>query len=194
MLRTALRYSWIGGVGAQPGILAADVRDRSTRFVGVDKEVTRGNLPAEARRIHGDDVALAGRFVLCPRIYDDLLKLPLRYKLHPYEVLSKNLDAVSGYGLPLGPADVDDIIPFHAHRNRVGRLAGLTHSINERNLTPTFITRFRLVDGDLFRFEDELIKIFPTKKTFVRNYEIVVHNCGKDGLRVAQHWLLGLGF
>lgn len=194
MYRTATRLTWIGGIGAQATISPVNIRDKSSQYVGVAKEVTRGNVPAEARRIHGKDLSLTGRFVLCPRIYDDLLKLPLRYKLHPYETLAKNLDAVSGYGLPLGPADAHDIIPFHCHRNRNGRFALTKHSINERNLTPSFVSRFRLIDGDLFRFEDELIKIFPTKKTFVRNHEVVVYNCGSDGLRVAHHWILGLGF
>lgn len=192
MFRTFVRFSWVGGVGAQPGL--SSLRSQDSKYVGIDKEVVRGNVPAEARRIYGADISSKGRFVLCPRIYDDLLKLPLRFKMHPYEDVVKNLDEISGYGLPLGPADRDDILPFHIHRNANGKLPGLVHSINERALAPAFITKFRLIDGDLFRFEDELIKIFPTKKTFVRNHEIVVYNSGKDSVRVAHHWMLGLGF
>lgn len=193
MKRSAAFLSWVGGVGAQPS-LSQSIRDRKSLFVGVDKEVVRGNIAAEARRIYGNDVDETDRFVLCPKIYDDLLKLPLRFKLHPYEVVAKNIDQIVGYGLPLGPCDTDDTIPFHVHRNTIGRLPGLVHSVNERQLTPAFITRFRLIDGDLFRFEDELIKIFPTKKTFVKNHEVVVYNTANDGARVAQHWMLGLGF
>ncbi|KAK7201879.1 hypothetical protein NESM_000255300 [Novymonas esmeraldas] len=188
--------------------------------------------------------------VLRADIYDELLKLPLRYALHDFRVLQEHLRAVPptttattassagagerlppgvfhasasdlpstssspsaesasgpayyavagrdsavGYAAPLGPADPVDVLPFFVHRTSNGHLPGTVHSMNAKTLMPAFYMRIMNVEGDLFRFEEELMKIFPTKKMFVRSHSLYVYNVNLDGRAVLHHWLLGLGF
>lgn len=207
--------------------------------------------------------------ILRPDIYDELLKLPLRYALHDFDTLQRHLmeggrgvnstsndveleeDEVMpgvysfppkpssssgkrkpqegkveedddkgveedvdldpsfssqyysvsgrqpssvGYAPPLGPADPLDVIPFFVHRTGTGQLPGRVHSMDAKRLMPAFYLRIGLVDGDIFRFEEELLKIFPTKKIFVRRHAVYVYNVNLDGKAILHHWLLGLGF
>ncbi|KAG5510808.1 hypothetical protein JKF63_07880 [Porcisia hertigi] len=174
-------------------------------------------------------------------IYDELLKLPLRYALHDFRALQAHIHAVPstatqangaaspgerlppgvyraskslssdspdapayyavagrdsavGYAPPLGPADPVDVIPFFVHRTSNGHLPGKLYSMNAKTLMPAFYMRIQNIEGDLFRFEEELLKIFPTKKTFVRSHSVYVYNVNLDGRAVLHHWLLGLGF
>nr|7AOI_Al Chain Al, mL49 [Trypanosoma brucei] len=141
-------------------------------------------------------------------VYDELLKLPLRYKLHDFAKLCPpqrcqeepeavgvvGRDSAVGYLPPLGPADPLDTIPFFVHRSSNGVLPGKVFSMHPRNLMPAFYLRIQQVEGDMFRFEEELLKIFPTKKIFVRSHSIYVYNVALDGRMVLHHWLLGLGF
>ncbi|CAM37149.1 conserved hypothetical protein [Leishmania braziliensis MHOM/BR/75/M2904] len=174
-------------------------------------------------------------------IYDELLKLPLRYALHDFRTLQAHIHAVPGiatsangsaaagerlppgvyhassslfakstdaptyyavagrdsavgYAPPLGPADPVDVIPFFVHRTSNGHLPGKVYSMNAKTLMPAFYMRILNVEGDIFRFEEELMKIFPTKKIFVRSHSVYVYNVNLDGRAVLHHWLLGLGF
>ncbi|KAG5506915.1 hypothetical protein JIQ42_07634 [Leishmania sp. Namibia] len=175
-------------------------------------------------------------------IYDELLKLPLRYALHDFRTLQAHIHAVPGitksadvaaaaarerlppgvypassslssgspdapayyavagrdsavgYAPPLGPADPVDVIPFFVHRTSNGHLPGKIHSMNAKTLMPAFYMRVQNIEGDMFRFEEELMKIFPTKKIFVRSHSVYVYNVNLDGRAVLHHWLLGLGF
>lgn len=99
-----------------------------------------------------------------------------------------------GYAPPLGPADPLDVIPFFVHRTSTGLLPGRVRSMNNKNLMPAFFLEIGNVDGDIFRFEEELLKIFPTKKIFVRRHAVYVYNVNLDGKSILHHWLLGLGF
>lgn len=186
-------------------------------------------------------------------IYDELLKLPLRFSLHDFGVLQRHVtrwgaesderqsadpplpsgvfkmpyssttaaaagandgamaetadggqlaeyyaiagrDSAVGYAAPLGPADPLDVLPFFVHRGSNGQLPGKVHSLHAKNLMPAFCLTIQNVEGNLFRFEEELIKLFPTKKIFVRSHTIYVYNVAQDGKMVLHHWLLGLGF
>lgn len=187
-------------------------------------------------------------------IYDELLKLPLRYALHDFHTLQAHLHAVPamtdavaattgaeggapplppgvfrssgkapaattggddaapqqplmsshyavagrdsavGYAAPLGHVDPLDVLPFFVHRSSNGQLPGKVYSMNAKNLMPAFYMRIQNVEGDMFRFEEELMKIFPTKKIFVRSHSVYVYNVNLDGRAVLHHWLLGLGF
>ncbi|KPA74704.1 putative mitochondrial hypothetical protein [Leptomonas pyrrhocoris] len=192
-------------------------------------------------------------------VYDELLKLPLRYALHDFRTLQAHLRAVPevapadeasddpplppgvyrsshnsvnnghsqsgntadpssssssssssplmsshyavagrdsavGYAPPLGHADPLDVLPFFVHRTSNGQLPGKVYSMNSKTLMPAFYMRIMNVDGDVFRFEEELMKIFPTKKIFVRSHSVYVYNVNLDGRAVLHHWLLGLGF
>lgn len=110
-----------------------------------------------------------------------------------YSVMGHQPSAV-GYAPPLGPADPLDTIPFFVHRTSTGLLPGRVHSMDAKRLMPAFYLRIGLIDGDIFRFEEELLKIFPTKKIFVRRHAVYVYNVNLDGKEVLFHWLLGLGF
>ena len=137
-----------------------------------------------------------GKFdvVLRQDIYEEVLKIPLRYELHPFAKLQAQYEASDcGYTTPLGPVARDDPLPFHIHRYPNGRLP-----VKDRPLTDCVTSLRRVVihniDGDMFRLEEELIKIFPTKRTHVKPMNIHVWNLGLDGLTIIQHWFLGLGF
>ncbi|TPP49100.1 hypothetical protein CGC21_0365 [Leishmania donovani] len=103
-------------------------------------------------------------------------------------------DSAVGYAPPLGPADPVDVIPFFVHRSSNGHLPGKVYSMNAKTLMPAFYMRIQNIEGDMFRFEEELMKIFPTKKIFVRSHSVYVYNVNLDGRAVLHHWLLGLGF
>lgn len=110
-----------------------------------------------------------------------------------YSVMGHQPSAV-GYAPPLGPADPLDTIPFFVHRTSTGLLPGRVHSMDAKRLMPAFYLRIGNIDGDIFRFEEELLKIFPTKKIFVRRHAVYVYNVNLDGREILFHWLLGLGF
>lgn len=103
-------------------------------------------------------------------------------------------DSAVGYAPPLGHVDPLDVLPFFVHRTSNGQLPGKVYSMNAKNLMPAFYLRIQNVEGDVFRFEEELMKIFPTKKIFVRSHSVYVYNVNLDGRAVLHHWLLGLGF
>lgn len=112
----------------------------------------------------------------------------------PYYSIMGHQPSAVGYAPPLGPADPLDTIPFFVHRTSTGLLPGRVHSMDAKRLMPAFYLRIGLIDGDIFRFEEELLKIFPTKKIFVRRHAVYVYNVNLDGKEVLFHWLLGLGF
>lgn len=213
MRRTIERLLWQGGL---PAILGKDVRQIPGMRINIEEEVVQGSMPQEAIRMSQERdinaLMTARHWRLSPVIYSELQKLPLRYALHPFEALKSaqrlspsiacatgvetedSRPSASNYGLPLGPADDFDTIPFHIHRDFKGMLPGRIRSVYPKTATPSTYLRIHLIDGDVFRFEDELIKIFPTKKTFVRHHVVFVFSLGNDGLTILHHWMLGLGF
>jgi hypothetical protein len=197
-MRKTLRLAmWVGGTSSTPAI-GRDIRPTAGLTINLQdqRDIITGMLPAEARSI-APTFHKFGRWSrqLRPEIYDELLKLPLRFKLHPFDTLQKELSkSAVCYAPPLGPADPDDVIPFHVHRNTNGLLPGKIYSYDARKLLPAFYMEVRNVEGDFFRFEEELIKIFPTKKTFVRHHCIYILNSTRDARMILHHWLLGLGF
>ncbi|ORC86464.1 uncharacterized protein TM35_000281800 [Trypanosoma theileri] len=218
--RTFLRRVWLGGT-ATATALGHDVRPAVGKYINVvpPTDIAAGAVPPEANAAAVLPVPHTryGKWnrALRSDIYDELLKLPLRFKLHDFSKLCPTekeekeeqqeqqqgsqfgvigRGTVVGYYPPLGPADPLDTIPFFVHRNSNGMLPGKVYSMNPRNLMPAFYLRIQGVEGDLFRFEEELMKIFPTKKIFVRSHSIYVYNVGLDGRMILHHWLLGLGF
>ncbi|RNE99082.1 hypothetical protein TraAM80_08406 [Trypanosoma rangeli] len=222
--RSFLRGMWLGGT-ASIAALGHDTRPSTGKYINVlpptdiAKSIAAGAMPPEAnvaavRPVPGMYYGRWNR-ALRSEVYDELLKLPLRYKLHDFSKIcpqpssSSSLsspqqpyrkvgvigrESAVGYNPPLGPADPLDTIPFFVHRNSNGFLPGKVYSMNARNLMPAFFLRIQQVEGDVFRFEEELLKIFPTKKIFVRSHSIYVYNVGMDGRMILHHWLLGLGF
>jgi hypothetical protein len=188
----------MGGTAVQPALTNTRLRDHRDKYVNVSSAVAGGRLPPEARRLAEVPIAKSSPrigTVLRSDVYDELLKLPLRYKLHPFEKLVETREsAVSGYGLPLGPVDLDDTIPFHVHRHHSGHFYINAHSINARNLNPTKVLHINLVEGDLHRLDDELIKIFPLKKIFIKDHKLMMYNSAEDVKEILDHWFLGLGF
>lgn len=199
MRSTACTLRWMGGMAVQPALTNSRLRNAKDRHINLTKEVAAGKMSPESRRLAEvphpvNNVARRGTF-LRSDIYDELLKLPLRYQLHPFERLVESRAASgAGYGLPLGAADEDDTIPFHVHRHASGQFYIQCHSINARNLDPTKILNIQLVEGDLHRFDDELIKIFPTKKIFIKEHKIMMYNSAEDVKEILEHWFMGLGF
>ncbi|KAG8340503.1 hypothetical protein TRVL_08670 [Trypanosoma vivax] len=232
MLRwTPLLNIWLGGT-ASNAALGHDVRPHSGRYINVlpptdiATSIAAGSMPPEANVAAAVPVPHTPyskwNRALRSDIYDELLKLPLRFKLHDFSKLlppqagreeestkAQQNDALAsgahssasvgrfsavGYLPPLGPVDPLDTIPFFVHRNSNGFLPGKVYSMNARNLMPAFYMRIQQVEGDVFRFEEELLKIFPTKKIFVRSHSIYVYNVALDGRMILHHWLLGLGF
>lgn len=256
---------WLGGTASTP-TLGLDVRPTEGSSINVLHPPRRSTaahfsanaagpaavsfLPPEARQLVqqqrvGRPFVPMRKFThhLRADLYDELLKLPLRFALHDFDTLERHLmeggrgrssglleegevmpgvfkfpslssspssssstesdvyyaiaskQASSvGYASPLGPADPIDVLPFFVHRTSTGLLPGRVHSMNAKNLMPYFYLRIGNIDGDIFRFEEELIKIFPTKKTFVRRHVVYVYNVNLDGKQLLHHWLLGLGF
>lgn len=192
MLAATLRRPiWMGGVAMTQGI---DTHKHS--LINVEASVKQGGLPKDALIDAPQPWKYAKHYhELRADIYEEISKLPLRYALHPFERLQQAASASAvGYFPPLGPAEPIDTVPFFIHRDRFGELPGVVLSIDTRKMAPHFLLRIDRIDGDVFRFEEELIKIFPTKKTFVRSFQVRMYNSGHDALVVLHHWLLGLGF
>jgi hypothetical protein len=193
--RTPRLVLWAGGTAALPS-LGVDLRHEGGRAVNVEKSIIAGTLPPEARKLR----AAFHPFTKWNRqlradIYDELLKLPLRYSLHSFDkIQAHQSQSAVGYAPPLGPADPDDVIPFFVHRNTSGRFQGYVKSMHVKTAMPAFYMRINGVEGDMFRFEEELIKIFPTKKTFVRPHCVYVNAAGRDAKMILDHWYMGLGF
>jgi hypothetical protein len=186
---------WAGGT-AVSNHLGKDLFPQSTKLINIKKDIVGGALPPEARLISPVHHTF-GKWnrSLRPDIYDELLKLPLRYQLHSLETIMKQSAGSNvGYAPPLGPADSHDTIPFFVHRDSSGKLPGKVYSTHAKNQTPHFFMEIRMVEGDLWRFEGEIIKMFPTKKTFVRSHAVYVFGADNDARMILHHWLLGLGF
>lgn len=281
--RSLLSLVWLGGTASTPS-LGTDTRSANGQYINVVAEGMQNRRTAAHFSVNPSrnaslffppetrNAVVARSRVGIPKassskwnrrlradIYDELLKLPLRFALHDFSVLQRHLEnslssrpylaslhspregrqvgvdtpgwddsgvyefsskasgeereregegeeehrfyAVAGrvssvgYAPPLGPADPLDVLPFFVHRGSNGQLPGTLRSMHPRNLMPAFVLKIeKSVEGDVFRFEEELMKIFPTKKIFVRSHCIYVYNVGKDGQLVLHHWLLGLGF
>jgi hypothetical protein len=128
-------------------------------------------------------------------LYDELLKLPLRYALHPFDRVQAHMaQSAVGYAPPLGPADPDDTLPFFVHRAPNGDFDVKIRSLDAKKGLPSYMMYLTRIDGDLFRFEDELVKLFPRKKIFVDSANVKVYNAAEDARAVAMHWYLGMGF
>lgn len=218
--RSVFGRVWLGGT-ASTAALGHDVRPSPGKYINVvpptdiARNIAAGSMPPEASVAAAQPVPhvhyAKWNRALRSDIYDELLKLPLRYKLHDFSKLCApppfassrddpqrvgvvGNDSAVGYMPPLGPAEPLDTIPFFVHRNSNGFLPGKIYSMNARNLMPEFVMHIQQVEGDVFRFEEELLKIFPTKKIFVRSHCVYVYNVGMDGRMILHHWLLGLGF
>jgi len=196
MLRLSRRSQvWVGGSGLVSS-LGIDPRSADGLSINVTDRVMRGAIPQEALKLRGQRHR-SNKWELNLRadIYEELTRLPLRYAMHPFHVLQEKAEASAvGYFDPLGSADPHDVIPFFVHRNANGRLPGKVRSLHAKISFPVFFMDIQRVEGDLFRFEDELIKIFPTKKTFVRPHTVLMFSAGVDAKVLLHHWLLGLGF
>ncbi len=193
--RCGVSLLWAGGTAALPS-LGKDLRHEGGRVVNVEMDIIAGALPAEARQLRPNHHGF-GKWnrQLRADIYDELLKLPLRYQLHPFDrIVEHQSQSAVGYAPPLGPADPHDVIPFFVHRNTNGRFQAKMGSMNAKTAMPAYYVRINGVEGDLFRFEEELIKIFPTKKTFVRPYCVYINAAGRDAKMILDHWYMGLGF
>ncbi|KNH06484.1 hypothetical protein XU18_2688 [Perkinsela sp. CCAP 1560/4] len=186
---TTLLRIWSGGNFPTVG----DVQSQVVNYPSyVTSDVTSTDIAKTIPRVW----RRGGRFDLVLRqdIYDELLKLPLRYDLHPFAKLQEQYKRSDcGYTVPLGPVCPDDPCPFHVHRFPNGRLPLKDRPLAQHNLVLRRVVLFN-IDGDAFRLEEELIKIFPTKRTHVKPTNIHVWNLGLDGLTIIQYWLLGLGF
>lgn len=179
-------------------ILGTNMMTDRSKIIGVEKAVVANNWAV-------DPSTLSGNFKpwrweptyreLRADLYDELLKLPLRYKMHPFDKVNEAMSkSAVGYHPPLGPADPSDTLPFFVHRDGFGRFATSLSSIDHKAQTPVFVLYLQRIDGDLFRFEDELIKILPDKKTFVENKGLKVFNAAEDARCILEHWFIGLGF
>jgi hypothetical protein len=128
-------------------------------------------------------------------IYDEIAKLPLRFTLHPYSTIQAAMSqSAVGYAAPLGPADRLDTIPFHIHRLADGTFPHTRRSISTKLGNPRMIASVWGVDGDVFRYEDELIKILPAFKIFVRDDVVQVWDATHDVIEILEHWYIALGF
>lgn len=128
-------------------------------------------------------------------IYNEIAKLPLRFALHPYDRIQEAMSkSAVGYAPPLGPADPVDTIPFHIHRLPDGTFPHTTRSINTRHGNPRMIASIWGIDGDSFRYEDELIKVLPAFKTFVRDDALQIWDATHDVVEILEHWHIALGF
>jgi hypothetical protein len=189
---------YVGGVGVNHPILGTGLMADKSRIIGVEKAAVANDWSV-------DPSALSGNFKpwrweptyreLRADLYDELLKLPLRYKMHSFDVVNEAMSkSAVGYHPPLGAVDKSDTLPFFVHRDSNGRFATSLMSINNKTQMPVFVLYLQRIDGDLFRFEDELIKILPNKKTFVENKGLKVFNAAEDARCILEHWFIGLGF
>lgn len=196
MKRSFLALAWLGGTGAVK-TLGKDVSLPAGRAINYQPDIVAHAMPVEARLaspvLHSFS---KWNRSLRADIYDELQKLPMRFALHPFGDLERHCSSYSAVGVapPMGPADELDVIPFFVHRNRNGRLPGKLMSVNNKQQAPSFFLNIHSVEGDMFRFEEELLKIFPTKKIFVRQNTILIFGVDKDAILILHHWLLGLGF
>jgi hypothetical protein len=191
----ARRMQWMGGTHTT-AVLGGKLQQHESQYIQMERQVVLGTLdrdnltaPVEhwrwekyQRQFRGD-------------IYDEIAKLPLRFALHPCDtvVAEMNKSAV-GYAPPLGPADPQDTIPFHIHRRADGTFGHEMHSTAARIGDPRMMLRIYGIDGDVFRFEEELIKILPSFRTFVRDDSVRIWNAGWDVVEVLEHWYIALGF
>jgi hypothetical protein len=196
--RSCARRRWIGGKGTVAPILGTNMQPDYQKIMGVEKAVVSNDWSV-------DPAAMAGNYrpwrwersyrELNPGLYDELLKLPLRYRLHPFDKLQAHMSqSAVGYAPPLGPADPFDTMPFFVHRIGCGNFQTHVRSLESKEGLPVYLLTLSRIDGDLFRFEDELIKIFPGKKTFVQANWVRVFNAAEDARAIVEHWMLGLGF
>lgn len=196
--RSGLRFRWIGGKAATAPILGTNMAPDHTKIIGVEKAVVSHDWSV-------DPSALAGSYQpwrwerhyreLRADLYDELLKLPFRYKMHPFDRLQDHMaQSAVGYAPPLGAADPYDTLPFFVHREKDGNFYSTVRSLEAKAGVTTYVLTLSRIDGDLFRFEDELMKIFPSKKTFVQANHVRVFNAAEDARAIVEHWLLGLGF
>jgi hypothetical protein len=194
--RSCTALKWIGGKGVVTPVIGTGKYNENFERVNtvesvVEEVITKEALSGLAKEYVFD------KFHFEPRadIYNELLKLPLRFKLHPFEKIEEAASkSAVGYFPPLGPAEPLDTIPFHAHRGMHGTLPSTLVPLMNKFARLPFYLRIDRVDGDLFRFEEELIKIFPYHRTHVRPYCVILWDVNYDGVMVLHHWLYGLGF
>ena len=192
---------WVGGLQpkAVPGSYdpRLEGQGRDARYINLEPQIVDGSLDKEV--LSGGIQHWQWKPTLREfrsDLYDEITKLPLRFQLHPSSKLAMIMSqSAVGYAPPLGPADADDVIPFHIHRDPRGGLPGVLTSYNIREGCPTMLLTVGNIDGDIFRFEDELIKIYPTKKIFVHGLDSIrIYDMNEDGKEILHHWLLSLGF
>lgn len=207
--RTRLQYSqrvqnvgsssrWIGGIGVNQPVLGTNTMVDQKKIIGIEKAAVANDWSVDPSALSGNFSAWRWEPTyreLRADLYDELVKLPLRHKLHPFakvhEAMSKS---AVGYHPPLGPVDRDDTLPFFVHRDSLGRFATQIQSLDRKAQMPVFMMYLTRIDGDLFRFEDELIKILPDKKIFVDNRNVKVYNVAEDARAIIEHWYIGMGF
>ena len=196
LLHTLKRLKWVGGRGVSVPIIGTGRYNEHYTPINAGKETIEEVISKEALQGLVDEYVFDDyHFEFRADIYQELTKLPLRYDLHPYDKVS---DAVSksavGYTPPLGIVDPHDTIPFHVTRLSDGTFAQHLYSQHKKDANRLHHLRIDRLEGDLFRFEEELIKIFPYHRTYVRPYCVILWNASQDAKMVLQHWYLGLGF
>uniref|UniRef100_A0A7S1QHB7 Uncharacterized protein n=1 Tax=Neobodo designis TaxID=312471 RepID=A0A7S1QHB7_NEODS len=197
MLRkTARRLQWMGGTHKM-AVMGPRLPENDGMYIGMQRAVRsqasidRDNLTGPVQHWTWEN----GNREFRADIYDEIAKLPLRFTLHPYDRIHEAMSrSAVGYAPPLGPADPEDTIPFHIHRMPDGTFPHTTRSINPQKGDPRMILSIWGVDGDVFRFEDEMIKILPSFKTFVRDDAVQVWDTTHDVTEILEHWYIALGF
>lgn len=193
--RTVRRLQWMGGTHTT-AVLGGKLRPHDSQYIQMEKQVVKGvmdrdELTAPVEHWIWNDHHRQYRADL----YNEIAKLPLRFALHPYDRIAAKMDeSAVGYAAPLGPADPLDTIPFHIHRKNDGSFAHRLQSVDIANQNPRTSLYIKGIEGDLFRFEDELSKLLPTFRTFVRDDYIYVWDAGHDVIEVLEHWYIALGF
>jgi len=190
LLRKTLRpLLWMGGnpLGVGP---------HDSQAIHIQPYVTSGVTSEDIVRTIPSVYKLNAKFRVVTRaeVYNELLKLPLRFPLHPFERIQEQMAKSDvGYTVPLGPVDTMDPCPFFVHRRRDGRF-NMKTKFQSKHEVRMHLTELRNIEGDIFRMEEELIKMFPTKRSYVREDKIILWGTGFDGADLVRHWLLGLGF
>ena len=199
MLRLSCRrLAWIGGTAVKQPVPGTNMQPDYQRIINTERALVSEDWSVEPEAMSGNYQPWRWERTvreLRADLYDELLKLPLRYKMHPYAKLEAAMSkSAVGYAAPLGPADPLDTLPFFVHRDGNGRFYSSIKSLAPKLGLPSYVMTLSRIDGDLFRLEDELIKIFPDKKIFVTASHIKVFAAAEDARAITEHWMLGLGF
>ena len=194
--RTARALQWMGGTHTT-AVLGGKLQQHESQYIQMEKAVTSGILDRDSLTGVGVEHWTWKKHnrTLRPDIYSEIQKLPLRFSLHNFETVNAEMSkSAVGYAAPLGPADPVDVIPFHIHRKSDGTFNCSTPSTSVRVQNPKRFLVIGGVEGDVFRFEEEMIKLLPTFRTFIHDDRVLVWDVTGDVIEILEHWFIGLGF